>query len=198
MKSTRILILAALLSLLAGVAVQAGDGRVSGKYAADPVHSGVGFKIKHMGVSNVSGKFDDFSASIDINYEHPEKSSVSAVVKAASVNTGNEKRDNHLRSADFFDVEKYPEIRFTSTKVKAVATGEFEVTGDLSFHGVTKSITVDVEQTGVADIEKKGPVTGFETSFTVKRTDFGMAANPFVGDDVKLTIEVEAGQAPKG
>lgn len=192
MKRARILILAALLSLLAGIAVYAGDGRVSGKYKVDAVHSGVGFKIKHLGVSNVSGKFDDFSGSIDINYEQPALSSVSFSVQAASVNTGNEKRDDHLRSADFFNVERHPEISFKSTKVKALADGNYQVSGDLSLLGVTKSITVTVEQTGAAEIPERGPVSGFETTFKVDRTQFGMAASPFLGSEVTLSVAVEA------
>jgi polyisoprenoid-binding protein YceI len=192
MQTIRIAVLGVLLAALTALVALAGDGRVSGKYEVDPVHSGVSFKIKHLAVSNVSGSFDDFSGKINIDYAHPAKSVVNFSVKAASVDTGNASRDEHLRSADFFDVAKYPEITFKSTKVAQNADGTFAVTGDLTLLGVTKSIATTVEQTGVADNEKRGPLTGFETEFKIKRTDFGMPSNMALGDEVKLSVAVEA------
>lgn len=195
MKLTRVAALAAALTALAALAVFAAEGRTSGRYESDPAHSSVTFKIKHMGLSNVAGSFDKFKASIDINYEQPEKSSVTASVETASVNTANEARDKHLRSADFFDVEKYPEISFKSTKVKPLGDDTFEVSGNLNMKGVSKPVTFKVELLGTVVDPKAGEKAGFEAIFKIDRTQFGMEPSAFLGNEVTLTIAVEAARA---
>ena len=129
-------------------------------YSIDAVHSSVGFGVRHI-VSRVSGGFTDFSGTIMYNPDHPEKSSVEVTIKVASINTNSGRRDNHLRSPDFFDAEKYPEIMFKSTAAKKQGD-KLMVTGDLTMHGVTKSVVVPVEVLGVGTHPmSKARVAGF-------------------------------------
>ncbi len=165
-------------------------------YKVDADHSGVNFTIRHF-VSNVPGLFKDFDGTIVHDKDNPASSKVGFTVQAASIDTGNADRDKHLRSADFFDVEKFPTLTFTSTQVKAVDKDTLEVTGDLTIHGVTKKATIPVEFLGTAKTPN-GEKAGFETQFTVNRKDHGiiwnrvMDAGPVLGEDVKITISVEA------
>jgi polyisoprenoid-binding protein YceI len=192
--------------------VLAGAALAADTYEVDPVHSSVQFRIRHLDVSWVFGRFGDVSGEVVVDPEHPELCSVSMTVKAASVDTGNEKRDAHLRSADFLDVEKHPEIVFRSTSWKAVPVGSggaspppelvpdpdpvFLVTGDLTLHGVTRPVMVRVERTGSGTGRDGRPLVGFLATFNVNRSDFGMATmlGP-VGDEVVLTVAVEAGRS---
>ena len=116
-------------------------------YKVDPDHSGVGFTIRHF-VSNVSGRFKDFDGVIKYDKANPAASSVSFTVQAKSIDTDNDDRDNHLRSPDFFDAEKFPTLTFTSTSVKAVDADTLEVTGDMTIKGVTKKVTIPVDILG--------------------------------------------------
>jgi polyisoprenoid-binding protein YceI len=160
-----------------------------GTYKIDPVHSSVGFKIRHLGISWVNGSFKDYEGLVTLDSEKPEASSVQITVKAASVDTGNEKRDGHLRNADFFDVEKFPTLTFKSTKVEKTAEGTYRVTGDFTLLGVTKAVTV--EFTGTEEVKGMQGETrrGGETTFTIKRSDYGMknSLGP-VGDDVQIAL----------
>jgi polyisoprenoid-binding protein YceI len=162
----------------------------------DPSHSSVSFTIRHF-VSNVPGRFKDFEGVIQHDRQKPEASSVSFTVQAGSIETDNDERDEHLRSADFFDVQKFPTLTFTSTSVKAKDADELDVTGDFTLHGVTRRITIPVQVLGTV----KGPhgeKAGFETSFTINRKDYGIVwnrvldAGPMLGDDVRITVSVEA------
>ncbi|MFM2244381.1 MAG: hypothetical protein RL071_455, partial [Pseudomonadota bacterium] len=110
-------------------------------YAIDPGHTNVGFKVKHMMVSNVRGSFGEVTGTVEYDAAKPEATKVQAVVKAASIKTGDAKRDEHLVAPDFFDAVKFPEIKFSSTSVKNVSDAGFDVVGDLTMHGVTKPIT---------------------------------------------------------
>ena len=165
-------------------------------YKVDADHSGVNFSVRHF-VSNSPGRFKDFTGTIVHDKDNPAASKVEFTVQTASIDTANEDRDKHLRSADFFDVEKFPTMTFTSTGVKAVDKDTLEVTGDLTIHGVTKRVTVPVEFLGTAKTPN-GEKAGFETAFTVNRKDHGiiwnrvMDAGPILGEDVKVTISVEA------
>ena len=165
-------------------------------YKVDADHSGVNFTIRHF-VSNVPGLFKDYDGTIVYDKDNPAGSKVEFTVQAASIDTGNADRDKHLRSADFFDVEKFPTLTFTSAQVKAQDKDTLEVTGDLTIHGVTKRITIPVDFLGTAKTPN-GEKAGFETSFTVNRKDYGiiwnrvMDAGPVLGEDVKVTISVEA------
>ena len=166
-------------------------------YEIDTVHSMIIFRAKHNNVSYNYGRFNEFTGSITIGSDvrpHSE-SMVEFEVKAASVDTGNEKRDQHLRSSDFFSAKQFPVITFKSTKVstKGVEGDVLGVTGDLELHGVKKSITIDVEITGRAKGKEGESLIGFETTFTIKRSEFGMTygIGP-VSDEIQITVSVEA------
>jgi polyisoprenoid-binding protein YceI len=165
-------------------------------YKVDADHSGVNFSIRHF-VSNVPGLFKDYDGTIVYDKDNPAASKVGFTVQAASIDTGNADRDKHLRSADFFEVEKFPTLTFTSTQVKAQDKDTLEVTGDLTMHGVTKRVTIPVDFLGSVKTPN-GEKAGFETSFTLNRKDYGIIWNrvmdtgPVLGEDVKVTISVEA------
>ncbi|HYU33826.1 MAG TPA: YceI family protein [Thermoanaerobaculia bacterium] len=169
-------------------------------YKVDADHSGVNFSIRHF-VTNVGGRFKDFDGTIQQDRDNPAGSKVEFTVQATSIDTDNDDRDKHLRSSDFFDVEKFPTLTFTSTQVKAQDKDTLEVTGDLTIHGVTKRITIPVDFLGTAKMPN-GEKAGFQTQFTVNRKDFGivwnrvMDAGPILGDDVSITISVEANRQP--
>jgi polyisoprenoid-binding protein YceI len=166
-------------------------------YKVDPDHSGVGFTIRHF-VSNVSGRFKDFDGVVKYDKANPAASSVSFTVQAKSIDTDNDDRDNHLRSPDFFDVEKFPTLTFTSTSVKAADADTLEVTGDLTIKGVTKKVTIPVDVLGSVKTPR-GEKAGFETSFKLDRKEYGITWNraldtggAILGDDVKVVISVES------
>ncbi len=171
-------------------------------YKVDADHSGVGFSIRHF-VSNVSGRFRDFDGVIKYDKANPAASSVEFTVKAASIDTANNDRDEHLRSKDFFDVQKFPTLTFTSTKVVAKDANTLDVTGNLTMHGVTKPITIPVTLLGTVKTPK-GEKAGFETNFKVDRKEYGITWNnvmdsgPVLGDDVKVNIEIEANRQAEG
>lgn len=166
----------------------------------DPVHSNADFSVRHMMITTVRGGFKEVSGTIEYDPANPAASSVDATINAASIWTGVADRDGHLRSADFLDVEKYPTITFKSTNVKVTGEGKAEVTGDLTMHGVTKSVVLTTELLGVS----KNPFTGTETAgFTasakINREDFGLTWNQaletggvLVGKDINITLDVEA------
>ena len=162
-------------------------------YNVDPVHSNVLFKIKHNGVSWFYARFGELSGHFSYDEGKPADSECLMVVKTASVDTRNDKLNGHLKSPDFFDATQFPEITFESTKVKKGKGDTLQVTGDLSLHGVTKSITVELEKVGSGDMRGKKMI-GFHARFTIDRTDFGMnygVGGP-LGSEVELTISVEA------
>src|SRR3954453_12535048 len=139
-------------------------------YKVDADHSGVGFSIRHF-VSNVSGRFRDFDGVIKYDKANPAASSVEFTVKAASIDTANNDRDEHLRSKDFFDVQKFPTLTFTSTKVVAKDANTLDVTGNLTMHGVTKPVTFPVTLLGTVKTPK-GEKAGFETNFKLDRKEY--------------------------
>ena len=165
-------------------------------YKVDADHSGVSFSIRHF-VSNVSGRFRDFDGVIKYDKANPAASSVEFTVKAASIDTTNNDRDEHLRSKDFFDVQKFPTLTFTSTQVVPKDATTLDVTGNLTLHGVTKPVTFPISLLGTVKTPR-GEKAGFETTFKIDRKEFGILWNnvldsgPVLGDDVKVTIEVEA------
>jgi polyisoprenoid-binding protein YceI len=166
-------------------------------WQVDPVHSHVGFSVRHF-LTPVSGTFKEFSGTIVYDPANAAGSSVELTVQAASISTQNDQRDGHLRSPDFFDVEKYPTLSFKSESVKAAGEGKLHVTGKFTLHGVTKEITVPVEALGALDTPM-GRRAGFTTEFTIDRKDYGMTWNraldqggAILGDEVKITITVEA------
>ena len=169
-------------------------------YEIDTAHSMIIFRAKHNGVSYNYGRFNEFSGKIvmtstDVSGNMVPGSMVEFEVKAASVDTGNEKRDQHLRSSDFFSAKQFPVITFKGTEVKAKkgAKDVLEVTGDLELHGVKKSITVDVEITGRAKGRDGESLIGFESTFTIKRSEFGMTYGMGgISDDIRITVSIEA------
>jgi polyisoprenoid-binding protein YceI len=169
----------------------------AGTWALDVAHSHVGFTVRHLMVSKVRGTFQDFTADI-VTAENPLDSKVSATVQMASIHTGDDGRDQHLRNNDFFDIEQFPTMTFESTKIEGSGS-EFEVTGDLTIKGVTKSVTFDLEVGGLQQDPWGNTKAGFTLTGSVNRKDFGMAYNAvlegggvMVGEKVAIEIDVEA------
>ncbi|HKV84020.1 MAG TPA: YceI family protein [Ktedonobacterales bacterium] len=165
----------------------------------DTAHSELAFAVKHMMVSTVRGRFRTFGAEIDLNEKRAGDSRVDVTIDLASVDTGNEMRDNHLRSADFFDVAKYPTATFVSKRVEERGEGEYHVIGDLSLHGVTRETPLTVTAEGPHRDMQSQRRLGFTITGTINRKDFDLNYNAaleaggwVVGDTVKLQIEVEA------
>lgn len=166
----------------------------AGSYTIDPVHSAVMFEVGHMNVSKTLGRFNKVTGTMTLDPD-PAKSEVQIEVDAASVFTGEKKRDDHLKSPDFFNVAQFPKITFKSTKIARGDEGALEVTGDLTLHGVTKPVTATFEQVGAGKsmMDKKTFLVGFLGDLTIKRSDFGMTNMiPVASDEVALTIAVEA------
>jgi polyisoprenoid-binding protein YceI len=168
----------------------------------DKTHTDVIFATKHMMVTTVRGKFAGVEGTLDLDFENPTASSGTFTVDAASLNTGVEQRDGHLRSADFFDVENYPTIDFTSTAVEHKSGDDYRVTGDLTVRGVTRPVTFDVEFLGEYPSMKGVRRAGFHATAKINREDFGLTWNValetggwLVGKDIKIEIDLAAEQA---
>lgn len=169
----------------------------AGTWAIDSAHSEVAFVVRHLMVSKVRGQFASFSGTVTVA-ENPLESRVGATLQTASITTRDEGRDNHLRSADFFDAERYPEITFNSTALRAKGK-DYIVVGDLSMHGVTRTVEFDVEFNGTSGDSWGGTRAGFSASTEINRKDFGLEWNApletggvVVGDKVKIHLELEA------
>ena len=167
-------------------------------YNVDKTHSEVTFRVRHF-VSKVSGRFDDFSGTITVVPGKPAASSVEFAIKAASINTANTGRDNHLKSADFFDVEKQPEITFKSTKIAPVDADTFHVTGIFTMHGVARELTIPVEFGGTVTDSRGTEKAGFSLATKINRKDYGIVWNQtldsggvMLGDEVEITVNIEA------
>lgn len=161
-------------------------------YEIDAAHTSIVFKISHLGFSHTFGMFPDVKGSLTFDEADAKANSIAVTVNAASVNTMNAGRDDHLRNADFFDVEKHQEISFKSTAWKKTGDGEYEVTGDLTLLGNTKPVTFTAKELGSGKGMKGETRRGFETTFSIKRSDFGMdkMVGP-IGDEVELTVSFE-------
>lgn len=165
----------------------------------DPAHSAAEFKVKHMMISNVKGKFSGMSGALQLDAGDITRASVDASIPVATVSTGDAQRDGHLKSADFFDAERFPVMTFKSTAVKRTGEGELAVTGDLTIHGVTKAVTFAVEGPTPPAKDPWGNLrVGLEASAKISRKDFGLAWNAaletggvMVGDEVAITLDVE-------
>jgi len=164
-------------------------------WKADKAHSHVTFTITHLAVSDVDGTFKDFDASIVAAKPDFSDAKFSFSANTASVNTENDMRDKHLKSPDFFDVEKFPTLTFTSTSIAAAGTNKYKVTGNLTLHGVTKPITLDLVYRGtITHPMTKGLDAGFKATGTIKRTDFGFGSkfgSPMLSDEVELSASGE-------
>ncbi|MEP1902421.1 MAG: YceI family protein [Nitratireductor sp.] len=167
---------------------------LSDPYTIDAGHTHVGFKVSHLGFSDTYGTFNNVAGTFDLDQDNPEKSSVDIDIKTASIDTNHEKRDEHLRGPDFFDVGKYPDITFKSTKVERTGDKTAKVTGNLTMLGVTKPVTLDVTllAAGPYPMDKSVTAAGFNATATIKRSDFGMTAYvPMISDEVDITISTE-------
>lgn len=167
------------------------------EWTVDTAHSNVGFSVRHF-VSQVPGRFGDFSGTIVYDQENPENSTVELTVQTASIDTNNEQRDGHLRSPDFFNADKHPTLTFKSVKVTARDKTHLAVLGDLTMNGVTKRVTVPVEVLG-SMMTPMGGKAGFAAEFTVNRKDFDIVWNraldqggTILGDEVSVRIDIEA------
>jgi polyisoprenoid-binding protein YceI len=185
--------------ILTGLCIALGFGvaTAQGTYKIDPTHSNVEFKVRHL-MSTVRGEFTDFDGTVVADFEHLDESSVELTIQVASIDTKNEKRDGHLRSADFFDVEDYPEITFKSAKITKVDKDTFAVAGTLTIRGVSKEITLTVDYLGEMQA-MGGTRAGYELSTTIDRMDYGVAWNKvletggfLLSDEVDVTIALEA------
>ena len=171
-------------------------------YKIDSVHSSISFKVRHF-FSYITGNFTKFEGTIHVDPDHPEKSSVTATIDAASVDTKNEKRDGDLRSDDFFDVAKYPTITFKSKNVKQTGADSGDIVGDLTMHGVTKEITLHVKFLGKGKGMGGSSISGWQvTPDPIKRSEYGLTwskaveGTAVVGEEVTISIDIEADKAP--
>ena len=173
-------------------------GYIAGTWTIDPVHSEVSFVVRHLMISKVRGRFDKFDATI-VTAADPLESTVTATVDLTSINTGQEQRDAHIRSADFFEVEKYPEMTFVSTGLKPAEEG-FVLEGDLTLKGVTKAVAFDLEVTGFGPDAYGGTRAGFSATTQINRMDYGVSFNgPIPGvpggvtvsENVTINLEIE-------
>jgi polyisoprenoid-binding protein YceI len=159
----------------------------------DPAHSAAQFSVRHMGISTVRGEFQKVSGTVDFNPSDVTKSAINAMIDATTVNTRVEMRDKDLRSPNFFDVEKYPQITFKSKSVQSAGTGKLNVTGDLTIHGVTKEVTLDVDGPSAAIKDPMGNSRmGASATTKINRKDFGVnGAAAMVADEITITLDVE-------
>lgn len=170
----------------------------AGSFTLDASHSHVGFAVRHMMISNVRGEFQKLEGTVSYDPSNPEATSVSVRIDAASINTREERRDAHLKSADFFDVEKYPHLTFVSRKARKSAGG-LSLTGDLTIHGTTREVTLAVEDVTPEHTDPYGNRrVGASARTKIRRSDFGMqwnaaleAGGVLVGDEVSIELEVE-------
>jgi polyisoprenoid-binding protein YceI len=182
----RALPFAALLVLAAAAPSRAADD-----YVLDEMHTAATFKISHINLSWTYGRFDAVAGAFTIDADDAAKSSFELSIKTESIDTNNAKRDEHLRSPDFFNVKQFPTMAFKSTAVKAV-DGGYEVTGDLTLHGVTKPVTFTLKGGKTAEFPKGVKRTGYSTDLKIKRSDFGMdKLLEAVGDDVYIAVSFE-------
>jgi len=172
---------------------------VTTKWNIDPVHTVAEFKVKHMMVSNVKGHFTAVKGVLTLDETNPGNSVVEASIDAASINTREPQRDEHLKSADFFNVEKYPTLSFKSAQVDRISNGELAVAGDLTMHGVTRSVVFTVEGPTPPSKDPWGNIRmGLSATAKINRKDFGLAYNAaletggfLIGEEVTITLDVE-------
>ncbi|HSP21593.1 MAG TPA: YceI family protein [Planococcus sp. (in: firmicutes)] len=171
------------------------------KWTVDPAHSEIGFSVKHMMISKVKGSFTSFEAEVEANEEDLAGALIDFKIDITSINTNNEDRDNHLRSADFFDAENHPHIMFTANDI-VKKNDEYELTGDLTIKGVTRSATFEVEYGGKGTNPWGVEVVAFNAESKINRKDFGLTWNQaletggvLVGEDIKISLELQANPA---
>ena len=193
----KVLLCTLALVLPAGLWLGSSEGLVpavsadaSGTYPIDPVHSSVVFGVKHLGVASFYGTFNEIKGSFTLDEKEPGKGTVEIEIPVASIDTRNEKRDAHLKSADFFSAAEFPTIHFKSKKVEK-AEGGYKLSGDLTLHGVTKPISFVATLVGTS--HEKGTRTGFDVDTSIRRSEFGMSymLPDGLGDEVRLLLGIE-------
>jgi len=186
------------LTLVTVVAMAAAAAAQVETWQIDPNHSSAQFSVRHLGVSTVRGAFMKVSGSAKYDAADPSKGSLDATIEASSVDTRVEMRDNDLRSPNFLDVQKYPTITFHSKQTKAAGTGKLQITGDLTIHGVTKEVVLDVDGPTTAIKDPWGNQRiGASAATKINRKDFGVNGAPgVVGDEITITIDAELFQPP--
>lgn len=182
------------LALASLLAVAAFGAQAADKYDIDPTHTQVEFTYSHLGFSNITGRFDTVEGDFLFDPADPTKSSVSITIPVSSMSTGVAKLDEHLQKPDFFDAATFPTATFKSTGVTAAGEGQLKVAGDLTIHGVTRPVVLDVTINKIGEHPMaKVPAAGFDATTTILRSDFGVGAYvPMVGDEVRIDITVEA------
>jgi polyisoprenoid-binding protein YceI len=180
------------------VAVPKVAGLPAGRWEIDPVHSSVAFSIRHMVAARARGRFNDFSGHFDVR-DPIERSTVEVTIRAASIDTSNPQRDAHLRSSDFLDVERYPEIRYSGRSVELTGENQGVVHGELTVRGVTRPVDLAVELLDVAQLANGLWVAGLSARAVINRHDFGVSWNTaleggglMLGSEVRIEIEIEA------
>ncbi|WP_433545511.1 YceI family protein [Streptomyces sp. CA-294286] len=183
----------------APVAVDPALAALTGEYTVDPSHSSIGFTVRHAMVTNVRGTFAEHEGTLRLNGSNPADSEARITVRIASIDTGVADRDNHLRSADFFDAETFPEMTFRSTGAEQLGGDDYRITGDLTIKDVTRPLSIDLEFNGTATDVYGNERVGFEGSATILRSDWGLTWNAaletggvMVSDKVKLNFDISA------
>ncbi|MFF5212838.1 YceI family protein [Streptosporangium sp. NPDC000396] len=173
--------------------------KLTGTYTIDPAHTRIGFVARHAMVTKVRGAFNEFEGTAVLDGDNPANSTATVTIKAASIDTRNAQRDEHLRSNDFLAMESYPEITFVSTAVRQTGEADFELTGDLTIKGVTNTVTIPFTYEGVATDPFGNVRVGFEGTVTINRKDYGVTWNAaletggvLVGEKIVLEFEVSA------
>jgi polyisoprenoid-binding protein YceI len=171
-------------------------------WTLDTAHSGIAFSVRHMVVAKVRGRFTNWSGTVNLDEADLTRSNVNVEIDAGSIDTGNAQRDGHLKSADFFDVEQFPSLRFVSKRVENASDGELRVVGDLTLHGVTREVALRVERGGRAKDPWGNQRLGFSATASILRSDFGLTYNQaletggvLVADKVDIEIDVQAVQS---
>jgi polyisoprenoid-binding protein YceI len=185
--------------LMPQVATQTTSTVTPATYVIDPAHSTADFRVRHLMISNVRGEFSGISGTVVFDAKNPANSKIDATIDTTTINTREPQRDAHMKSADFFDVEKYPTITFKSKKVAAAGFGEWKVTGDLTIHGVTKEVVLNVEGPAPEVKDPWGNIkTGASATTKINRKDFGLMWNAaletggvVVGDEVSVDLDLE-------
>jgi polyisoprenoid-binding protein YceI len=174
-------------------------------YAIDPTHSRMGFVVRHLGFSKVRGSFEQFEGTVEMESDALSTLRAEAAIQAASVNTNEPKRDAHLRSADFFETDTYPTLTFRSTEVRDVDGDTFTLVGELTMHGITRTVAFKAEYIGTSADPWGGTRVGFEATTKVNRKDYGLnwnvaleAGGWLVSEDVEIVLEVQAVQQQPG
>ena len=185
--SRLLLVIAAAIAFTASAFAQAKDWKI------DPNHTAAQFSVRHLGISTVRGAFTKVSGTATYDPADPSKDSIEVTIDASSVDTRVEMRDNDLRSPNFFDAAKYPTLNFKSKRVEAAGVGKLKVTGDLTIHGVTKEVVLDVDGPSAPITDPKGNShMGASASTKINRNDFGVSGRPgVVGDEITITIDAE-------